>query len=119
MTVGQTWDDANVEWAATGAVAASILAALLTSFTSADVYVAADTVVGLEAVAARAGLRPVEGGRLTLRPFPSVTVRRLATDADGLRISPWPRVYVDLRSSGVRGEDAAEHLREVIHARRT
>lgn len=119
MTVGQTWDDANVEWAATGAVAASILAPLLTSFTSADVYVAADTVVGLEAVAARAGLRPVEGGRLTLRPFPSVTVRRLATDADGLRISPWPRVYVDLRSSGVRGEDAAEHLREVIHARRT
>jgi hypothetical protein len=26
-------------------------------------------------------------------------------------------VFVDLRRSGVRGEEAAEHLREVIHAR--
>jgi hypothetical protein len=24
----------------------------------------------------------------------------------------WPRAYADLRTVGVRGEDAAEHLRE-------
>lgn len=28
---------------------------------------------------------------------------------------PWPRVYVDLPAEGVRGEEAAEHLREVMH----
>jgi hypothetical protein len=60
---------------------------------------------------------PIEGGRLTLRPFPTVAVRRLAETIDGLRVAPWPRVYVDLLSAGVRGEEAAEHLREVIHAR--
>ena len=27
---------------------------------------------------------------------------------------PWPRVYSDLRGGGVRGEEAAEHLRKVI-----
>jgi hypothetical protein len=25
---------------------------------------------------------------------------------------PWPRVYADLRTVGVRGEDVAEHLRQ-------
>ena len=24
--------------------------------------------------------------------------------------APWPRIYVDLLSEGVRGEEAAEHL---------
>ena len=115
--VGRRWDKAKLDWAATGAVAASVLAPYLASVTAADVYVGADTVVGLERAAADAGLRPIEGGRLTLRSFPTVAVRRLAQKVDGLRVAPWPRVYVDLLSSGVRGEDAAEHLREVVHAR--
>ena len=34
------------------------------------------------------------------------------TIADGFRSVLWPRAYADLRISGVRGEDAAEHLRE-------
>jgi hypothetical protein len=114
VEIGRSWTHAQRPWAVTGALAASVLAPYLTSVHSADVYVDADTHPGLEAVAAEAGLRPVDGGRLTLHPFPTVTARRLATVQDGLYLAPWPRVYADLRETGVRGEEAAEHLREVV-----
>ena len=113
--VGAAWDSRGVAWAATGVAAAAVLAPLLTSVTSAEVFVDADSPAGLEARAADAELRPIEGGRLMLRPFPSAGVSRLATWHDDLRVAPWPRVYADLRRSGVRGEEAAEHLREVLH----
>ncbi len=117
MQTGAKWDKAKVGWATSGAVAATVLAPLLTTVNAADVYVDAETILGLEAAAASVGLRPIEGGRLTLRPFPSVTVRRLATRVDGLMVAPWPRVFADVRTIGVRGEEAAEHLREVMHGR--
>lgn len=112
--VGEGWDSLGVAWAATGVAAAAAIAPLLTSVSSIEVYVAADSTAGLEARAADAGLRPIAGGRLTLRPFPTASVSRFAERHDGLRLAPWPRVYADLRRSGVRGEEAAEHLREVI-----
>jgi hypothetical protein len=114
VEVGTRWSRSQVAWAATGMTAAAVLAPYLTSINTADVYVDADTHRELEVVAEAAGLRPIEGGRLTLRPFPTVAVRRLATVYDDLRLAPWPRVYADLRVTGVRGEEAAEHLREVI-----
>jgi hypothetical protein len=77
----------------------------------------ADSIVALESVAGKAGLRPIEGGRLTLKPFPTASVRALAKKVDGLKTAPWPRVYVDLLNEGVRGEEAAEHLLEVVRAR--
>jgi hypothetical protein len=46
-----------------------------------------------------------------------VALDRLAETIDALRVAPWPRVYVDLLAAGVRGEEAAEHLWEVIDAR--
>ena len=76
-----------------------------------------DTILGLEAAAGAVGLRPIEGGRLTIRPFPSVAAGRMATRVDGLMIAPWPRVFADVRSVGVRGEEAAEHLREAMRDR--
>jgi len=112
--VGGNWDSRGVAWAATGLAAAAVTAPLLTSVSSIELYIDADTPAGLEARAADVGLRPIAGGRLTLRPFPSASVSRLAERHKGLRVAPWPRVYADLRRSGVRGEEAAEHLREVV-----
>lgn len=69
-----------------------------------------------EYAAAKADLSPIHGGRLVLRPFPTATPRRLAATLGGLRVAPWPCVYADLRAVGVRGEEAAERLREVVRA---
>jgi hypothetical protein len=117
VATGRKWDNAGVAWVSTGAAAASVIAPYLATVTSSEVYVDAGTFAGLEARAADVGLRPIEGGRLTLRPFPTVAVRRFAEEVEGLRVAPWPRVYADLRTTGVRGEEAAEHLREVSNAR--
>ena len=114
VEAGKKWSDANIAWAATGTAAASVIAPYLTAVTHAAIYVDADTIVTLEAIAVDAGLRPIQGGRLTMKPFPTVTVKNLARKEQGLRIAPWPRIYVDLRNEGVRGEEAAEHLLEVI-----
>ena len=115
--VGRAWDAVGVGWAATGVVAASALAPLITNVTSVEVYLNSSTIAELEAAASTVGLAAIDGGRLTLRTPPTVTIHRLAEQADGLRVAPWPRVFVDLRSSGVRGEDAAEHLREANYGR--
>ena len=114
---GHQWTSTGIPWAATGSVAALMLAPYLTAVTTGELYIDRETISGLESVAVQAGLRPMEGGRLTLRPFPTVAVNRLAVVRDGLRVAPWPRVYADLRGVGVRGEEAAEHLREVIRGR--
>jgi len=113
--VGQAWDGTGIRWAATGLAAASALAPLITTITSTEAYIGATTIIGLESAAADVGLHPIDGGRLTLRPFPTAAVDRMASEVDGLRVAPWPRVFVDLRKAGVRGEEAAEHLREMMH----
>jgi DNA-binding transcriptional ArsR family regulator len=115
--IGKRWDRAGTEWAVTGAVAAAVLAPYLTDLGGGEVYVEATGQPGLLATARLADIEPMDGGRLLLRPFPTATSRRLATRHDRLRVAPWPRVYADLRHVGVRGEEAAEHLREVMHGR--
>lgn len=70
----------------------------------------------LRRVAESASLEPMAGGRLILRPFPTRASLALATTIDQVKIAPWPRVYADVRGSGVRCEEAAEHLYEVIRA---
>ncbi|MCY3879275.1 MAG: hypothetical protein OXF74_08865 [Rhodobacteraceae bacterium] len=114
---GRQWDRAGIAWAATGSIAGSALAPYLTTLTSGEVYIEGKTGPALEWAAAKAGLRLIEGGRLTLRPFPTVTAGRLVTMWNGLRLVPWPRAYADLRIAGVRGEEAAEHLRETMLGR--
>ncbi len=115
IEAGRAWDGAEVGWAATSLAAASVLAPLITNVTSVEVYIDTSTVAGLDAAARAIGLRPMEAGRLILQTPPTVLIHRLAEQRDGLWVAPWPRVFVDLRSTGVRGEDAAEHLREVRH----
>lgn len=114
---GSRWNSAGISWAATGAVAASIVAPYLTAVAAGEVYVDAMTMAGLEWAAATADLRPIEGGRLTLRPFPTVATKSMALKKEGIYIAPWPRLYADLRLVGVRGEEAAEHLRDRFRGR--
>jgi hypothetical protein len=114
--LGERWDDAGVQWAATGAMGAAVLAPHLTDVGEGEIYVDAVSQPELRNVAASVGIEPMVGGRLVLRPFPTLASRRLATEEDGIRLAPWPRVYADLRQIGVRGEDAAEHLRETMNA---
>jgi hypothetical protein len=114
---GKAWDDASVDWACTGTVAASLMAPHLTSESTAVVYVEGTSLADLASAAADAGLRPIDGGRLTLRTFPTVTTRRFIERLDDLNVTVWPRVYADLCQAGVRGEEAAEHLREVVRGR--
>jgi hypothetical protein len=117
IELGHRWNEQGIDWAATGPTAAAVMAPLLTTVSSARVYVEADSFSGLEALALRSNLRPIEGGRLTLAPFPTASTRSLARTVKDMRVAPWPRVYVDLRATGVRGEEAAEHLLEVSDGR--
>ncbi len=113
VELGEQWDLAGVPWVASGLVAAAVVAPLVTSVGTANVYVPASTIVELELAASQVGLRPLEGGRLVLAPLPTRPSLELASVVDGLRVVPWPRLVADLRRSGVRGEEAAEHVREV------
>lgn len=114
VELGARWDEAGLSWVATGLVAAAVVAPLVTSVGIADVYVVGSTVTELEAAASAVGLRPIDGGRLVLTPLPTQTTLHLSTVVDGVRVAPWPRLVADLRRSGVRGEEAAEHLLEVV-----
>jgi hypothetical protein len=117
--LGHRFDARKVDWAVTGGAAAAVIAPFISSVSQATIYVEAKSVAELEALAVSVKLRPIEGGRLALKPFPSSAVQHLATLEDhDLRVAPWPRVYADLLREGVRGEEAAEHLYEVIHERR-
>lgn len=132
LQIGVTWQDIlvglaslghrlnvhGILWAISGGAGAATVAPFMSLVPQATVYVDCNSVAELRAVAELLKLRPVEGGRLTLQPFPSNSTRNLATvESDDLRVAPWPRVYADLQVEGVRGEEAAEHLYEVIHGR--
>jgi len=112
--LGKQWDALNVTWSLTGVAGAALLAPYLAQVTSADVLVDASTPAELQALARRSGLQVLDGGRVTLRPFPTAVSRRLSTEIGDTRVAPWPRIFADLRTTGVRGEEAAEHLREVM-----
>jgi hypothetical protein len=115
VKTGQLWDAAGIEWAATSALSASLLAPMQTEIAPMEIYVPGRSWGDLRRAATVAGLQEIAGGRLVLRPFPTPAGAKLTThNAESFRSMLWPRVYADLRTSGVRGEDAAEHLREVM-----
>lgn len=111
--VGRAWDEAGIGWAATGALSAAAWAPIMTEVTPMEVYVTGKTPGDLRRALFAAGLKEMEGGRLQLRPFPTPAGPSVSAEiSPGLRSVLWPRAYADLRIAGVRGEDAAEHLRE-------
>lgn len=110
--LGMDWDRSGVAWAATGAAGASRLGPYFSEVSGLDVFIDLPSLAALDSFAERSGLRPIEGGRILLRPFPTRATALLSSLEDGLRIAPWPRIYADLRTQGVRGEEASEHLRE-------
>lgn len=113
VEAGRAWSRSNVAWAATGALTAAALAPLLTQVSPMVVYLEAPSLPAITAAAQSAGLPAMDGGRLTVRPFPGTITRRLSYCLDnGLNTVPWPRAYADLRTTGVRGEEAAEYLAE-------
>jgi hypothetical protein len=116
-TIGERWNKADIDWAAAGAMAASVQAPFLAQTTTGMVYVNVTGELGLLHVARLAGLEPLDGGRLILRPFPTSATKELAEVIDDIWVTSWPRTYADLRFEGVRGEEAAEHLRKVSLAR--
>lgn len=106
-------------WAATSALGAAAYAPHLTQIAPLEMFVESQSYAELAVAAARVGLEPIEGGGLVLRNFPSRATAALSNIAKGTRLScaPWPRVYADLRlRGGVRGDDAADHLREKMLA---
>jgi hypothetical protein len=120
LAVGRRWEAHGRGWAATGALAAAVLAPVQTEIAPLVLYVVAGSVSDLHVAAAEASLAEIDGGRLLLRAFGSPATARLSTLSDtGLSCAPWPRVFADVRATGVRGEDAAEHLRERMLAPQT
>lgn len=110
---GRSWQNAKIRWAVTSALSAAVLAPVLTEVTPMEIYVTGRVPSDLRQAAAVAGLHELEGGRLLLRPFPTPANGKVTQQIrPGLISMLWPRVYADLRTAGVRGEDAAEYLRE-------
>ena len=112
--IGQKWTSMRVPWSVAGALAASILAPYLTQTPTGVVYVGASRELEIVQIARRAGLEVMEGGRLLLLPFPTLATKQLIQEKEGVWVTSWPRTYADLLNEGVRGEEAAEHLRGVF-----
>lgn len=111
--IGRLWRDASINWAVTSALSAAVLAPVLTEVSPMEIYVTGHTPGDLRRAASLVGLREMSGGRLLLRPFPTPANGTITTQIrSGLTSVLWPRAYADLRTSGVRGEDAADHLRQ-------
>ncbi|CAM4183816.1 hypothetical protein MYSE111917_15205 [Mycobacterium senriense] len=110
---GQIMTKNRISWAATGALSARVMAPVQTEVSPMEIYLPGRAPSDLRRAAYAAGLREMDGGRLLLRPFPTPAGDKLTVeDVHGFRSVLWPRVYADLRTTGVRGEDAAEHLRQ-------
>jgi hypothetical protein len=82
-----------------------------------EIYLEARTLAQLRDAALKVNLTEASGGRLLLRPFPSPAGAALSSEIrPGFWAVPWPRAFADLRDGGVRGEEAADHLREVCES---
>jgi len=104
----------NLSWALGGWAASEELAPYLTAVPTLQIYVHEDDLwEPLDEALLGAGLKEVsEGGRVQFKRATSNILER-ATSAGGLTVVSAPRVYADLLRLGPRGQEAAEHLKEV------
>lgn len=112
LQLGGRFDDEGLAWGVTSALSASQLAPVQTEIAPLEIYVQGKTWSDLRRASVAVNLKEIEGGRLVLRPFPTPAGATLTQPINGLMSMLWPRVYADLRTTGVRGEDTADHLRE-------
>jgi hypothetical protein len=107
--------DRGLGWALSGWAALELAAPFATTTPSLHVYVADDDFAGpLTDAIEHARLREVEeGGRVT---FWSADARTLAfaTRRDEIPIVSAPRLFADLTALGGRGQDAADHVKELL-----
>ncbi|MBI3429314.1 MAG: hypothetical protein HY050_04525 [Actinobacteria bacterium] len=111
---GEFWTKDGRTWAATSAIAAAVMAPFGTQISPLEIYMDATSPATMTAALRTVGLYPLKGGRLVVAPFPSEATRNLVRLEGSIQVVPWPRAYADLQHSGVRGEDVADHLREVM-----
>ena len=103
-------------WALTGAAAGQLLAPYLSTLTVVELYVDADLLTNQSLLAETVGGRVVEKGhRLEVRELPT-TISATGPVLDAVRVALPVRVYADLLAVGGRSADAAQHLRETLHA---
>jgi len=112
--IGAEWGSAA--WALTGWLALERRAPFMTTTPVITIYIdreVFDDPAALDARIARAGLRRVDSGsRVDLIKADPYVLRRTALGSDGIPQVSDIRLYGDLLRLGVRGSDAAEHLRE-------
>lgn len=112
--VGKSWSQAGTQWAATSAIAAAVIAPFSTQISPLEIYLDVSSPALMAAALKKVGLKPLEGGRLKVSPFPSEGTRNQVKWIQSVPVVPWPRAYADLQHAGVRGEEVAEHLRNVL-----
>ena len=110
--IGRIWSAEGIKWAATSAIAAAELAPFGTQIAPLEIFVDKSSPASMLAALSLAGLKPLDGGRLLVSPFPSEGTLHQVRKSQSIPTVPWPRVYADLQHTGVRGEELAEHLRE-------
>jgi hypothetical protein len=92
VQTGQFLEAAGIDWAATSARSASVLAPMRTEVVPLEIYVSGKTWSDVRRAALAAGLQEMDGGRLALRPFPTPAGAKLTeTIADRFRSVLWPR----------------------------
>jgi hypothetical protein len=105
----------DVGWALSRWAGLELAAPFATTTPSLHVYVAADDFAGpLSDAIERAGLREVdEGGRVTFWAADARTLA-FATRREEIPIVSPPRLFADLTALGGRGQDAADHVKELL-----
>lgn len=106
--------DGAVKWMVSGWVALDHLAPFMTTVPTLQLYIgSADFGDPLDEVLAHAGVIPVaEGGRIEIWPAEPHALR-LKQRHGNWTLASNPRVYADLMRLGGRGQEAADHLKDI------